>query len=92
MLFRSAGFGDDVHIKIKPGERVERVAQSVGGQAVAHEENLRVVLAAVGLQKLNCAASAEIRAADADDDQRVGARADSLRRLDDALKLRLIRI
>ncbi len=45
----STGFGDDIHVKIKPGERVERVAQSIGGQAVAHEEDSGVVLTAIGL-------------------------------------------
>ena len=70
-LKRRAGLGNDVHVKVHVAERGNRVAYRVGGKGVAHEEDLRVVLAGHGLEQLYRAARAEVGAAYADDDQRL---------------------
>ena len=70
-LKRRAGLGNDVHIKVHVAERGNRVAYGVGGKGVAHEEDLRVILAGHGPQQLYRAARAEVGAAYADDDQRL---------------------
>ena len=82
-LKRRAGLGDDVDVEVHVAELVERVAQRVGGQAVADEEYARVVLAGDGLEQFYRAARAEVGAADADDDQRLGAAADEPRSIKD---------
>ena len=82
-LKRRAGLGDDVDVEVHVAELVERVAQRVGGQTVADEEYARVVLAGDGLEQFYRAARAEVGAADADDDQRLGAAADEPRSIKD---------
>ena len=89
-LERGAGFGDHVHVEVEVAELAQQVAEIVGAQAVAREEHLRVALAGQGTQQLNGAARAEVRAADADDDQRLRAAADQLRRLHDGVELRIL--
>ncbi len=82
-----AGFGDNVHVKLHVAELGDGVAQGVGGEAVAHEKDLRVALPGVGVQQLDGAAGAEVGAADADDDQRLGTAADLLGGGYDAVEL-----
>ena len=71
-LERGAGLGDDVHVKVVVAELLDDAVEVVRAQAVAYEEDLRVILAGQGAQQLNSAARAEVGAAD-DDDQRLGA-------------------
>ena len=78
-LERGAGLGDDVHVKIVVAELGEHIAQIIRAQAVADEEDLRIVRGGDGAQQLDRAARAEVGAADADHDKRLRARADLFR-------------
>ena len=81
-LGRRAGFGNDVHGKIAVADHGEDLRHSVGGNAVAGEINVRGVLGQSvvvrTLQQFNHGARAEIAAADANDDKRLGVRLDLL--------------
>ena len=68
----------------------EHVAQIVGAQAVADEENLGIARFGDGTEQLDCAARAEIGTADTDDDQSFGVGADLLGGSDDAIQFRLL--
>ena len=87
-LGRGAGLGDDVHGEIAVADHGEDLRHRVGGDAVAGKIDVRgglgqgVVVGA--LQKLHDGARAEIAAADADDDQRLGIGLDLRRSLLDA--------
>ena len=89
-----AGLGDDVHGEVHILDEVVDLLRRGGGKAVAHEVDVgRVLFLEVvvrGAETLDHAACTEIRAADADDDQRLGIALDLLRRLFDAGELVLI--
>ena len=89
-LQRGAGLGDDIHVKILVAEQLDDVAERVGRQAVAGEEDAGIVLAGDGLEKLDGAAGAEVRAADADDDERLGAAANGFGGIKDGGELRIL--
>ena len=86
-LERGAGLGDDVDVIIVVAELGENVAQIVRAQTVADKEHARISRGGDGAQQLDRAARAEVRPADADDDERLGAAADLICRGEDAVKL-----
>ena len=89
-LRRGAGLRDDVDGEILALEQLAQLLPRAGGQVIACEEDLRVgilQIVVLALDQLNGSARAEVRAADADDDEHVGIRTDALRGAADALQL-----
>ena len=89
-LRRGAGLRDDVDGEILALEQLAQLLPRAGGQVVACEEDLRVgilQIVVLALDQLNGSARAEVRAADADDDEHVGIRTDALCGAADALQL-----
>ena len=85
-LKRRAGFGNDVHAEIAVSELFDRVAERRGGKPVSGKEQLRAALAPA--DQLIGRACAEIRSADADNDERVALFTDRFARGENARKLR----
>ena len=74
---RGAGLGDNVQVKVQIAQLLEQMHQRVRGQGVAGKQNFRVAGLRVRPQQLHGALCAEIRPADAYDDQRLCAAADT---------------
>ena len=77
-LQRSAGLGDDVHVKVRVAQLFHGVAEGVHGEGVAHKIDPGISLAGHGLEQLNGAPGAQVGAADAHHHQGLGAAADLL--------------
>ena len=93
-LGRRAGLRDHVHGEVHAVEQLHRLAQLVGGETVADEIDVGGILlfqvVVRRAQALDHAARAEIRPADADDDERLRVAPDLLRRLLNARELRAV--
>ena len=76
-LERGAGLGDDVQVKVQIAQLLEKMHQRVRGQGIAGKENFRVAGLRMRPQQFHGALRAEIRSADAHDDQRLRAAADA---------------
>ena len=88
-LQRRTGLGDDVDVEVVVPKLLDDAVEVVRAQAVADEEDLRIVLAGQGAQQLDGPAGAEVGAADADDHQGLGAGTYLRRRGEDGLELAL---
>ena len=86
-LERCAGLGNDVEVKIQIAQLLEQVHQCIRRQGVSGEEDLRVAGLRMRPQQLHGALRAEIRPADAHDDERLRAAADARGGGEDLLEL-----
>ena len=89
-LQRGAGLGNDVHVEVAAAKLLDGIAQRIGRESVADEEDLGITAAEDRTQQLNGAAGAEIGTADADDNEGLGTRTDGIRGGQNAVKFRFL--
>ena len=70
-LERGAGLGDDVQVKVQIAQFLKQMHQRVRGQGVAGKEEFRIAGLRPRPQQVHGTLCAEIRPADANDDQRL---------------------
>ena len=82
-----AGLGDHAQIKVLVAQPVQGVHHGVGGEAVAHEDDIRVIGLFRGAQQVHGGPGAQVGSADAHDHQGLGPGADAFAGGDDLLQL-----
>ena len=91
-LERGAGLGDDVQVKVQIAQFLEQMHQRVRGQGVASKEEFRIAGLRPRPQQLHGTLCAEIRPADANDDQRLCSAADTGCGGEDLLELSVLHV